>query len=111
MQIIHHISPLRSLLVLLLFVTGMACKRSGNQQANQEADDAQAAIYHKTDSAFIDAFLKREKAFKDEDTLVRKFYAERDYRFAWFKGNDLIPQADKFIEVINENKNKLVTLI
>ncbi len=101
----HYINKTASsigiVLIMILFLLGSACKRSGSTDANSKTHSQNGSVITQTDSTFIDSYLKKERGFADEDTLIRKFYAEREYRLAWFNGEELIPQADKFIEVIN----------
>ena len=86
--------------ILLSFSVASCTNKAGNQEKPdlKTAEEIEQEV--KTDSSAIEAFLKREPVFT-EDSLIRRFYNERDYRLAWFKGSKLIPQADRFIEVIN----------
>lgn len=81
---------------ILLNVT--ACNKAKNQRAAQEKELAAAA----TDSVFIDQYLKQEPAFKEHRPLLMRFYRMRGYRLGWFKDDQLVPQANTFIQVINQ---------
>ncbi|MBC5991961.1 L,D-transpeptidase family protein [Pontibacter cellulosilyticus] len=49
---------------------------------------------------FIRQYLSNEQEYKHHLELVQQFYKERNYKLAWFKNSELIPQADKLIEAI-----------
>ncbi|CAA9244888.1 MAG: L,D-transpeptidase YcbB [uncultured Adhaeribacter sp.] len=85
------------LLTLLQFT---ACKKSNNDQNNENKKAIAAAA--KTDSAFIEGYLKREPEFKQHRAVTMLFYRSRDFRLGWFKNGKLVPQANTFINVINK---------
>ncbi|RIJ42091.1 hypothetical protein D1627_06575 [Pontibacter oryzae] len=55
-----------------------------------------------TDSLAIKAYLKKQAAFKNQEELMYLFYGDRDYTLAWFRDNDLVPEAEKFLSVIDK---------
>ncbi|OKL41517.1 L,D-transpeptidase family protein [Pontibacter flavimaris] len=69
-----------------------------------------------TDSLFIKEYIAAEPEFKEHADLMYKFYGDRNYKLAWFNENELMPQAQKFLGVIdsssveglNPDKYKLV---
>ncbi|WP_299757116.1 L,D-transpeptidase family protein [uncultured Pontibacter sp.] len=69
-----------------------------------------------TDSLFVKNFIAEKDAVKEHEDLMFKFYSDRDYSLAWFRDNDLVPEANKFLQVIdsssveglNPDKYKLV---
>jgi L,D-transpeptidase YcbB len=55
-----------------------------------------------TDSLYIVNYLKKEPSLKKHSDLMFLFYGERDYKLAWFRDNDVVPEAEKFLNVVNE---------
>ncbi|MGV3641384.1 MAG: L,D-transpeptidase family protein [Adhaeribacter sp.] len=56
----------------------------------------------KTDSAFVEGYVAHEPQFKEHRDVIMRFYRDRNYRLGWFKGDELVPQANTFIEVVNK---------
>ncbi|WP_460879238.1 L,D-transpeptidase scaffold domain-containing protein [Pontibacter rugosus] len=55
-----------------------------------------------TDSLFIKKYISDKKEFKEFNDLMFLFYGERDYSLAWFRNNELVPETEKFINVVNK---------
>ena len=91
---------------LVLTVAATGCNRTSKKEETAATKAEQAkniAEKEQADSVIVDRELQREPAFSTHSKLVRQFYSERGYRLAWFKGEKLIPQAEKFAEVINQS--------
>ena len=56
----------------------------------------------KTDSLEIISYLKKKPSFKKHQDLMFLFYGDRNYELAWFRDNEIVPEAEKFLNVINE---------
>jgi murein L,D-transpeptidase YcbB/YkuD len=85
--------------MMLVLVT--ACAKSGDKQKNKVALAAAKEYPQQTDSVYVETLVKRDPGFKRHLDLMKLFYRERQYRFAWFKDGALIPQAFKFMDVVN----------
>ncbi|MBC3540198.1 murein L,D-transpeptidase [Rufibacter sediminis] len=90
------------LLFLLTLVLISACAKSGDKQNKKEALAAARDFPQQTDSVYVVTFTKSDPEFKKHLDLMKLFYRERQYRFAWFKDGDLVPQAYKFVEVLSK---------
>lgn len=87
-------------MVLLLL---SACAKSGEKQQKKIARAAAQNFPQATDSVFVVNYVKQEPEFKEHLSLMKLFYRERGYKFAWFKEGALVPQAFKFVEVIKQS--------
>ncbi|WP_276495928.1 L,D-transpeptidase family protein [Pontibacter litorisediminis] len=56
-----------------------------------------------TDSLFVRGYIAKEPEFKEHEDLMFQFYGDRNYKLAWFKDNELVPQAEKFLGVIDSS--------
>lgn len=54
------------------------------------------------DSTYIVQYMNAEPRFKDELYWGKLFYKERAYELAWFKGHELVPQAQAFIDELGK---------
>ncbi|GAB3195690.1 murein L,D-transpeptidase YcbB/YkuD [Pontibacter aydingkolensis] len=59
-----------------------------------------------TDSTDIVNFLKNQPKFRKHDDLMFMFYGERGYDLAWFRDNELVPEAEKFLSVIEQSSKE-----
>lgn len=59
-----------------------------------------------TDSVFVVKYTIQDPQFKEFLPLMKLFYRERNYRFAWFKDGSLVPQAFKFVDVIKKSEQE-----
>ncbi|WP_240773420.1 murein L,D-transpeptidase [Pontibacter sp. SGAir0037] len=90
-------------LCLLLLAT-FGCNRNGGDGKN---GDGSGGLFGsksdevKTDSLFIKKYISNKQAFKEQEELVYLFYGDRDYTLGWFKDDKLVPQTERFLEVIN----------
>ncbi|WP_210464723.1 MULTISPECIES: L,D-transpeptidase family protein [Rufibacter] len=92
--------------LFLFFLIGLmvmtACAKSGDKQQKKVALAAAKDFPQQTDSVYVVTFTKSDQEFKKHLDLMKLFYRERQYRFAWFKDGQLVPQAYKFVEVLNK---------
>ncbi|GGK69264.1 peptidoglycan-binding protein [Rufibacter glacialis] len=79
-----------------------ACAKSGDKQQKKVALANAKEFPQQTDSVYVVTFTKQDPDFKKHLDLMKLFYRERQYRFAWFKNGELVPQAFKFMEVLNK---------
>ncbi|MDQ4140478.1 MAG: L,D-transpeptidase family protein [Bacteroidota bacterium] len=87
------------LICLFIFIQFTACKRTSNQKENLQKEEQAKA---RTDSAFIENFLRQDPKFKEYRNTTMLFYRTRDYRLGWFKKDKLVPQANTFLNVISK---------
>jgi murein L,D-transpeptidase YcbB/YkuD len=99
------------LLQLSLFFI-FACKRKtasqdlGNTQNSNQADEYSKSQIAKLDSVLVIDYVRKEPVFKDHEKLVRVFYRDRGWKLGWFKNGAIVPQANKFLEVISHAKEE-----
>ncbi|MFC6999549.1 L,D-transpeptidase family protein [Rufibacter roseus] len=90
--------------LLFLFVVSLlifsACTKSGDKQKQKIARAAAKEYPQQTDSVYVVKYTTSDPEFKDHLDMMKLFYRERQYKFAWFKEGALVPQAYKFVEVI-----------
>ncbi|MFB9861934.1 L,D-transpeptidase family protein [Rufibacter immobilis] len=79
-----------------------ACAKSGEKQKKKVALAAAKEYPQQTDSVYVVKFTTGDPDFKEHLGLMKLFYRERQYRFAWFKDGALVPQAYKFVEVMGK---------
>lgn len=82
-----------------------------NQSASSDEDGSSNAISDlfkgeelpqaTTDSSYVQQFIAQKPAFKKQSELMFLFYGDRDYKLAWFRDNELIPEAEKFLAAID----------
>src|SRR5688572_3784148 len=91
------------LLFQIIIISSFACsKKSGGDGQTATEKKQSKSLATAMDSTFIINYVNSEPEFKKHEQLIRLFYRDRGFRLAWFKGEDLIPQASKFKEVINK---------
>ncbi|RDV14511.1 hypothetical protein DXT99_14010 [Pontibacter diazotrophicus] len=56
----------------------------------------------KFDSDYIQEYIGNESEYRHQIELVKQFYKDRNFQLAWFKNNQLVPQAHKLIQVIDK---------
>ena len=96
---------------LILMVTALfgACNKkttTQGQTSESQATGQQGQSNVTMDSVFMIDYVRSIPEFKDHEKLVRLFYRDRNYRLAWFKNGELVPQADKFMEVISRAEDE-----
>ncbi|WP_192820858.1 murein L,D-transpeptidase [Rufibacter sp. LB8] len=94
--------PFFFLCMMLGLLVLSACAKSGEKQKQKEAKAAAQNFPQQTDSVYVVKYASTEPEFKEHISLLKLFYRERGYKFAWFKDGALVPQAFKFMEVINQ---------
>ena len=86
----NHI--LFSLSACLLILFASACNNSNTKFA----DNPQQLL----DSTYYIEFLKSDPKLTDQMELVKTFYRNREFKLAWYKNNEMVPQAEKMLTVI-----------
>ncbi|ARS34995.1 L,D-transpeptidase family protein [Pontibacter actiniarum] len=56
-----------------------------------------------TDSMFVKNYISKEPEFEEHADLMYLFYGDRDYKLAWFRDNELVPEAQRFLGVIDSS--------
>lgn len=79
----------------LLFVLSIICFCLGACQ-NKTVSGPQP----KLDSVYIEQYMAKEPAFKDQIVWAKQFYKERGFTLGWFKDHKIVPQADTMLAVI-----------
>ncbi|WP_191906884.1 L,D-transpeptidase family protein [Adhaeribacter soli] len=91
--------------LLVLFVS-CGQQSNKNEENNEKAStsDSRSAKGKVVvmDSVFIISYVRSVPEFKEHEKLVRLFYRDRGFKLAWFKNGELVPQANKFKEVISK---------
>ncbi|WP_205501001.1 L,D-transpeptidase family protein [Rufibacter psychrotolerans] len=87
--------------LMMTMVLVSACAKSGEKQKKKVALTTAKEFPQQTDSVYVVRFTLSDPEFKEHLNLMKLFYRERQYRFAWFKDGELVPQAYKLVEVIN----------
>lgn len=77
---------------LLLFAS--ACNNSNSKFA----DNPQQLL----DSTYYIEYLKSDPKLADQMHWVKTFYREREFQLAWYKNNEMVPQAEKMLDVIRK---------
>ncbi|MDX5442891.1 MAG: L,D-transpeptidase family protein [Hymenobacteraceae bacterium] len=96
------------LLSAFLLIGFSSCNKSGTseeastQQEQQEEKQQQTYKQPDTDSVFVFSYIKKYPAFEEQKEWMYKFYSDRNYRLAWFRNNQLLPEANRFLEVITK---------
>jgi L,D-transpeptidase YcbB len=60
----------------------------------------------RVDSTYIPSYIRSEQEFKHHLDLITTFYKDRNYTFAWFDGDQLVPQADKLMQAISNARKQ-----
>lgn len=80
------------LLITLIFIA--ACRNSDNKITS----DPQP----KLDSVYIEQYMAKEPAFKDQINWAKEFYKERGFTLGWFKNHEPVPKVHQMLEVIKK---------
>ncbi|MEJ8801795.1 L,D-transpeptidase family protein [Pontibacter sp. H249] len=97
-----------SLLALAVVFVFAGCNNSNNESEAGEAegtgllDRLKTLPQAKTDSLYIEDYLQQQPTFNKHAELMYLFYGDRDYELAWFRDNELVPEAEKFLSVIDQ---------
>ncbi len=97
---LNKISLCFFLFLIMTMALVSACAKSGDKQQKKVALAAAKEFPQQTDSVYVVNFTRSDADFKEHLNLMKLFYRERQYRFAWFKDGELVPQAYKLVEVI-----------
>ncbi|RDC63112.1 L,D-transpeptidase family protein [Adhaeribacter pallidiroseus] len=94
----RHYYQYNQLFIFIIFLLQLtACNKS--KTSTKEAGNEQVA---KTDSVFIENYLKQEPKLKKYRATTMLFYRTRNYRLGWFKKDKLVPQANTFLQVVSK---------
>jgi len=81
-----------------LLLLASACNNSNSRFA----DNPQQLL----DSTYYIEYLKSDPKLADQIDLVKTFYRERKYQLAWYKNNEMVPQAEKMLAVIRNSSEE-----
>jgi L,D-transpeptidase YcbB len=91
------------MLWLCFLLIGIGCNKAVNKKDDKGDSKIRTADpTAKTDSVFVERYVAHEPEFKEHRNIIMKFYRDRNFRLGWFKKDDLIPQANTFIDVVNK---------
>ncbi|WP_299821801.1 L,D-transpeptidase family protein [uncultured Pontibacter sp.] len=97
----------QNLLVLLIAVLAFSFTACNNSEG--ESGSKGGGLFSKkelpqatADSLYVASYLENQPTFKKHEDLMYLFYGERDYKLAWFRDNELVPEAEKFLTVIDQ---------
>ncbi|WP_299990757.1 L,D-transpeptidase family protein [uncultured Pontibacter sp.] len=85
------------LLFLPILATAQMLPQSSARHLTSDTPDTNIP---RLDSSFVNEYISNEEEFRHHLQLVEQFYQDRDYKLAWFKGDKLVPQAEKLIQVL-----------
>ncbi len=85
---------LLAILPSLIFVS--SC--SGTKKERAVSNKPQPVL----DSTFYINYVKSEPKFKDQLDWTKKFYREREFKLGWFKNNQVVPQAEQMLGIIEK---------
>jgi len=91
-------------LLSLTMITGCNKSTGDGQSAGSAVKDLfskQQLPQTKTDSLYVLNFIKQKPDFKKHEDLMFEFYGERNYKLAWFRDNELVPETQKFLQAID----------
>ncbi|RDV14022.1 hypothetical protein DXT99_17135 [Pontibacter diazotrophicus] len=97
------------LVVPLVAGLGMVAVSSCNQTSSEGGDEggitsglfgSNELPQASTDSVFVVNYIEKEPEFKEHEEYMFLFYGDRDYELAWFRENELVPETEKFLAVI-----------
>ncbi|SDM31939.1 Murein L,D-transpeptidase YcbB/YkuD [Daejeonella rubra] len=77
-----------------LFLFASSCKNSNSRFA----DNPQQLL----DSTYYIEYVKSDPKLNDQIDLVKTFYRDRKFELAWYKNNEMVPQAEKMLDVIRK---------
>ena len=98
----------KNILVLglaVLWLSFSGCSNSEGESGESGGgllDNLKSLPQAKVDSLYIRDYLKQRQTFNKHEDLMYLFYGDRSYELAWFRDNELVPEAEKFLAVINE---------
>ncbi|GAA4445245.1 L,D-transpeptidase family protein [Pontibacter saemangeumensis] len=95
--------------VPLVAVVGLFAAVSCNQSGSEEGEKSitsglfgsEELPQATTDSVFVKNFIQQKPEFKKQEELMFLFYGDRDYKLAWFRENELVPETQKFMAAID----------
>lgn len=86
---------LRGLMIVMLslFIFS-AC---GNKKAREVANKPQPTL----DSTYYIEYMTSDPRMKDHVIWAKNFYRERGFKLGWFKNNEIVPQAEKVLDIVS----------
>lgn len=93
----------------LLLLLGFASCNSGGDNKEEGVKDLlglTTLTATETDSLYIQDFIVTNEDIKQHQDLIYLFYGERDYRLAWFKDEELVPQSEKLLTTIRQSSQE-----
>lgn len=94
---------IRCAAVILLMTS--ACNRQEKTASRDEAVYLpEPYIEAKLDTTIIGEFLKGHPRYLSYDSLLRNFYAKRDYHLAWFNRDSITEQVGSFMNMLRQNR-------
>ena len=99
-----------SALLLLLSLTGMACQQGQKARTALVRDTThytkEEYIDRVLDSTALDRFLQQDTAYRSYADLMKNFYRQRNYHYAWVSGDGrLTEQAGNFLNMTQQDSN------
>lgn len=88
----------------LLLLAFSACNKSdGNGKTNNVGEllGIKALPQATTDSLYIKEYISKVPQFKEHADLMYLFYGDRNYTLGWFRDNELVPEAKKFLATLD----------
>ncbi|TPE45910.1 L,D-transpeptidase family protein [Pontibacter mangrovi] len=91
--------------LLIAALTGCNSKDSDKKDKNLLEDllSKKELPQATTDSLYVLNYISKKPDFKEHEDLMFEFYGDRNYKLAWFRDNDLVPEAEKFLAVIDSS--------
>lgn len=101
---INHLKHYGLAILCLLWLS--SCNRNGEGGEDDAGGVKEMLGLNKlttteTDSLYIKDYIAKQKEFKEHEDLIYLFYGDRDYRLAWFKDADLVPESEKLLSTID----------
>ena len=102
---INHIS------FLFLMFFSVSCNKSGDKNGDNRSKIGEILGIKElpqatTDSLYIKEYISKQPEFKEHADLMYLFYGERDYTLAWFRDNELVPEAQKFLTTVENSTDE-----
>jgi L,D-transpeptidase YcbB len=84
----------------VLLVAGSCNRNKGSRGAGSDPNEAAEV---RIDSLYVQQFIASEPQYKEHSDLMYLFYGDRDYRLGWFRNEKLIPEAQRFLEAVDQS--------
>ncbi|MFD2515609.1 murein L,D-transpeptidase [Pontibacter locisalis] len=98
-----------SVLAVAFLMLNVSCNQTGGE-TQEQATASSGGFFNmgkelpqpNTDSAFVVNYISDKPEFKEQEEWMFKFYGDRDYSLAWFRENELVPETERFLTVIDK---------